>query len=117
MKSFQQYGNLVPADQKTGPLFAAGQFTPPHVTTTLRHLLKPAGYNSRLYSSHSFCIGVATTSAAAGLLPWLIKTLGRWSSDAYMTCIHCPTQILRTIPALLAKTNASGHQAWNPDEH
>ena len=51
-------------------------------------------------SSHSFHIDVATTTAVAGLPPWLIKTIGCWSNDAYMTYIHCPTQVLRTLPAL-----------------
>ena len=36
-----------------------------------------------------FHIGAATISATAGLSLWLIKTLGSWSSNVYMTCIHC----------------------------
>ena len=91
---------MVPVDQRIGPLFAAGQFFPlsrTHVTNTLRCLLNQAGYDSQLYSSHSFRIGAATTSAAAAGLPsWLIKTLGQWNSDAYMTYIRCPNHVLRS---------------------
>ena len=50
------------------------------MTNTLCRLLNQAGYDSQLYSSHSFRIGATTSSAAAGLPPWLIKTLCRWNT-------------------------------------
>ena len=56
------------------------------------------------------------TSAAAGLPPWLIKTLGRWRY-AYMSYIRCPPHVLQSVPAILASTNTSHHPTWNPDEH
>ena len=82
---------MIPTEHKTGSLFKAGRFSSlshTHVTDVLRQLLQEAGYDSHLYSSHSFRIGAATTSAAASLPPWLIKTLGRWNSNAYMTYIY-----------------------------
>ena len=63
---------MIPVAQQFGPLFSADQFSPlskAQVSNTLRHLLQQAGYGSQLYSSHSFRIGAATTSAAAGLSP------------------------------------------------
>ena len=94
---------MMPTEHRTGSLFKAGRFSPlshTHVTDVLRQLLQQAGYDSHLYSSHSFRIGAVTTSAAAGLPPWLIKTLGRWNSNAYMTYICCSPHVLRWIPAL-----------------
>ena len=120
VKALQQYTSLIPTEHRTGSLFKAGRFSPlsrTHVTDVLRQLLQEAGYDSHLYSSNSFRIGAATTSAAAGLPPWLIKTLGRWNSNAYMTYIRCSPHVLRWIPALMARTNASNQTAWNPDEH
>ena len=77
-------GDVTPS----APLYQAGKFHPlsrAAVTNTLRQLLKQAGTDHSHYSSHSFRIGAATTAAAAGLPAWLIKNLGRWSSNAYLT--------------------------------
>ena len=46
------------------------------------------------YNTHSFRIGAATAAAAAGMPDWLIKTLGRWSSDAYLTYVRTPEHVI-----------------------
>ena len=120
VRALQQYSRMIPATQQFGPLFSAGHFSPlskSQVSDTLRQLLQQAGYDPQLYSSHSFRIGAATTSAAAGLSPWIIKTLGRWNSNAYMSYIRCPAHVLRDIPTRLARTTVLHHPAWIPDEH
>ena len=70
VKVLQQQTSTIPVNHTAGPLFTASRFSPlscNHVTDVLRCLLQVAGYDSHLYSSHSFHIGEATTSAAAGL--------------------------------------------------
>ena len=102
---------------RSGSVYYGGRFTPlsrDHLTDVLRCLLQQAGYQQCLYSSHSFRIGAATTTAAAGLPAWLIKSLGRWSSDAYQTYIQCPPETLRLIPSLLARADTSKQSPWNP---
>ena len=102
---------------RSGSVYYGGRFTPlsrDHLTDVLRRLLQQAGYQQCLYSSHSFRIGTATTAAAAGLPAWLIKSLGRWSSDAYQTYIQCPPETLRLIPSLLARADTSKQSPWNP---
>ena len=47
----------------------------------LTTLLGRLGLNSSHYAEHSFQIGAATSAAVVGLPSWLIKTLGRWTSD------------------------------------
>jgi len=67
---------------------------------------------------HSFRIGAATTAAVAGLPPWLIKTLGRWNSDAYMSYVHAPITMISQVPSILARSSVTdGNLTWNPDEH
>ena len=68
---------------------------PPAPTLRLPH---------KSYASHSFRIGAATTAAEAGLPPWLIQTLGRWSSNCYTQYIRAPASILQTVSAKLATT-------------
>ena len=55
------------------------------LTLETRKLLAQAGFNASNYAGHSYRIGAATTAAAAELPSWLIRTLGRWSSDCYDT--------------------------------
>ena len=100
------------------PIFKAGKFNPltqRQLNAVLRHLFQQAGFNHINYASHSFRIGAATTAAAAGLPPWLIKTLGRWHSDAYLTYIRCPDSVFSVVPQMLAKTDADHQPPWDPD--
>ena len=82
---------------KTGPLF---QFSNGCVMTRAlfvqqtKMYLSLLGFNSSQYSGHSFRSGGATTAAAAGLLDWEIKLLGRWTSDAYRRYIRTPVAML-----------------------
>lgn len=102
---------------RTGPLYQAGRFNPlsrEQLTRVLRNLLQRAGYQHNSYASHSFRIGAATTAAAAGLPSWLIKAMGRWSSDAYQSYIQCPASILQSIPQLLSQTDAALQPPWDP---
>ena len=85
-----------------------------NVTTTLRSLLRRLNVPTDLYASHSFRIGAATTAAEAGLPPWLIQTLGRWSSDCFTLYIRTPSSVIQKVPHLLATANNSGQGIWNP---
>ena len=49
----------------------------------LRKALSAAGLKPECYAVHSFRIGAATTAAACGVPVEVIKTLGRWRSEAY----------------------------------
>jgi len=107
---------------KRGPLYSGGCFNPlsrEQLTHQLCNILQNVGYD---YHSHSFRIGAATTAAAAGLPAWLIKAMGRWSSDAYQTYIssdayqtyiRCLISVLQSIPWLLAQTDATHQPPWD----
>ncbi|XP_028412109.1 uncharacterized protein LOC114534837 [Dendronephthya gigantea] len=56
------------------------------------------GLAEKLYASHSFRIGAATAAGSVGLTSWLIKTLGRWSSDCYERYIRTPKEVLASVP-------------------
>ena len=100
-----------------GPVFKAGRFNllTQKLNRTLRNLLQQGGFNHINYLSHSFRIDAATTAAAAGLPPWLIKKLGRWHCDAYLTYLCCPDSVLSSVPLVLASMDASHQPPWDSD--
>ena len=108
VRALQLYADAVPEPRINLPVFKGGRFSPldrQHLTNTIRHLLRNTTYKHQCYSSHSFRKGAATTAAAAGLPDWLIKVLGRWSSNAYQLYICSSPKMLQSVPALLAQAD------------
>ena len=88
----------------TGPLFTyeSGSFlTRDKLTKETRLLISKGGLASNEFAGHSFRIGAATTAASANLPPWLIKVLGRWSSDCFERYIKTPPSVLAQVPQKL----------------
>ena len=87
----------------SGPLFLLSDGTPLHrqwLTSSIQSILAAAGVPG-CYTGHSFRIGAATSAASDGLPDHLIKTLGRWSSDAYQLYIHTPVSTIVGVTNLL----------------
>ena len=75
------------------------------LTKELRSALQGCGLPADNYFTHSFRIGAATTAASAGVPSWLIKTLGRWSSDCYERFIRTSQVTILAIPKKLVTDN------------
>ena len=101
VKAFQQYAAIIPLHCPSWTTILSWQIQTFKQTQTL---LQQADSCPQLYCTHSFRIGVATTSAAAGLPPWLIQTLGRWNGDAYLTYVWTPSSLITSVPTILART-------------
>lgn len=69
-----------------------------HTKVTLARL----GYDSSMYSGHSFRAGSATTAAINGLPEWQIKLLGRWKSNCYQMYIRTPVTTVLEFSSKLA---------------
>ena len=52
-----------------------------------RDIVRLVGLPFHSLKGHTFRIGAASTAAAVGLPDWLIKIMGRWSSDCYQLYI------------------------------
>ena len=88
------FGNLSPS---SSPLFIMPNgraLTRTELVKRLRHVISSLGINGSLYSGHSLRIGAASTAAKAGLPIYLIKILGRWSSEAYRRYISVSSSII-----------------------
>ncbi len=84
----------------SGPLFihdSGKRLTKQTIANETQSLLTKFGFNAALYAGHSYRIGAATTTASAKLPSWLIKTLGRWSSDFYERYIKIPPGTLSGV--------------------
>ena len=85
--------------------FSDGTFlTRQIISSTMKSLLQPVLGDTKGYSSHSFRIGAATTAAAADIPDWLIKALGRWSSNCFEQYIRTPNNLVHSVPSKLSAT-------------
>ena len=87
-----------------GPLFLLSDGTPLHrqwLTSNIQSIFSAAGVPG-CYTGHRFRIGAATSAASRGLPDHLIKTLGRWSSDAYQIYIRTPVSTIVGVASLLS---------------
>lgn len=60
-----------------------------------------AGFDLQKYAGHSY-IGAAITAAACGVPVDIIKTLGKWKSEAYQLYIRLHRSQLAEISSLLS---------------
>jgi len=101
---------LLQCKPAVGPLFTftnAKWLSLASLTKELRSVLQGCGLPADHYFTHSFRIGVATTAAGAGVPSWLIKILGRWSSDCYERYIRTSQETLLAIPKKLVMDNSN----------
>ena len=97
--------NYFLAARPRGPLFVfqSGRLlTRSVVVNLLRDAARNAGVPHNSLKGHSFRIGAASTAAAAGMPDWLIKVLGRWSSDCYQLYIRTPRNVLLSAAPRMA---------------
>ena len=90
-----------------GPLFRfrdGRALTRPRLVVEVRKALTQAGINPDDYASHSFRSGAATTAVACGVPVDIIKTLGRWKSNAYQLYVRLPREQLSGISKTLASS-------------
>ena len=87
-----------------GPLFyfESGRYlTPGIVSDLLRDSARAAVPPYQSLKAHSLRISAASVAAAAGLPHWLIKVLGRWSSDCWLY-IRTPQFTLESVAPRMA---------------
>ena len=88
-----------------GPLFIwdNGHFlTRAQFVSEVKQALEIAGADASDFNGHTYRIGAASMAAANGMEDSLIKTLGRWESDAYQRYIKIPREELANYTAVLA---------------
>ena len=98
-----------------GPVFyfrSGRLLTRSSVMHLLRDSARSAGLPYHSLKGHSFHIGPASAAAAAGLPDWLIKVLGRWSSDCYQIYIRTPESVLLSAAPKMASVSGRFLYAW-----
>ena len=90
-----------------GPFFKFGNgqaLTKSQFTHHVRLALQAVGLPYQSFAGHSFRIGAATTAARAGIEDSTIRTLGRWSSSAFLAYIRTPREQLAPLSMTLAQS-------------
>ena len=93
------------ARPQQGPLFyfqSVRLLTRGVVSHLLQDSSRVAGLLYQSLKGHSFHIGAASVAAAAGLPDWLIKVMGRWSSDCYQLYIRTPISTIESVAPRMA---------------
>ena len=88
-----------------GPFFRSKSGRPlqkSHFIAEVRRALAALSLSSGDYAGHSFRIGTATATAAAGIQDSTIQMLRRWSSAAFLTYVRTPHQDLATVSVAVA---------------
>ena len=70
-------------------------------------LLTRIGLPQKLFNTHSFRIGAATSAKAAHISDVHIQTLGRWCSSTYQACIKTPPADIAAFSKTLAQQGCS----------
>ena len=89
----------------SGPLFidTHGQpLTRSCLSSFIQSVLQGVGIPGH-FSGHSFRIGATTRAAQCGIPNHLIKTLGKWSSDAYQLHVRTPAESILEVSRRLLK--------------
>ena len=90
-------------------IWSNGHFlTRAHLLSEVKKAMEQAGMEASNSNGHSFRIGAASTAAAHGVEDSLIKTLGRWESDAYQRYIKIPRDELAISDPTLTIENVVG---------
>ena len=89
--------------------FSPGKFiTYSTFTTRLKRLLDQSGYDSSLYSGHSFRRGGATLLYRLGASILQIQISGDWSSQCFARYLHISEDERRDVQELVASAISSG---------
>lgn len=98
------------ADKASTPLFrktargARVSITVDDVRDEVKMLMHGIGQDPARFGAHSLRIGGATSAAAAGIDPAVIRCCGRWSSDVYEIYTRLTKQAAAKMTATIAST-------------
>ena len=90
--------------QKNGPMFIFKDGCP-LTRDKFSHLVNQTVKNAEWqgnFTTHSFHVGPASTAAALGVQDHMIRAIGRWNSDAYLTYVKLPRQRISDVSKNLA---------------
>ena len=84
------------------------------LTKAVHNALVYSSVDTSGYSNHSFCIGTISMVVQAGLLDFLIQTLGHWRLSSFLAYIRTsPQQLLSIFQSLTASSQCTSIQTFS----